>query len=235
MAAKKTATTQASSTTVDEKATPATAPEASGTSTEQAEPGTPGVADPATTGTETPTGESVAPAGSASTGEEQSAEMQALQPIIDQMDAGASSTGARAKLDAALGGLGETPAPTMVNGVYVGDKTYNEETGEWELDPNKAAPVRAEDIFDRIGNAFPFEAQRLVIEELARAVGLTADGTVDLPNGMPTKGKSTASLRTDVTGYGAYAGGKETAGPAPVAVGADGKSQLDQNDLDDGK
>lgn len=175
-----------------------------------------------------------------STIEEQSAEMQALQPIIDQMEAGGATSDARAKLDAALGGIGEAPAPTMVNGQYVGDKTYNAETGEWETDPNKAAPVRAEDIFDRIGNAFPFEAQRLVIEELARAVGLTADGTVDLPEGMPTKGKSTASLRTDVTGYGAYAGGKETAGPVPVEVGADGKSQLaDQplpaSDVDDGK
>lgn len=158
------------------------------------------------------------------TAPEQSAETQVLQPIIDQMEA-STNPDLEAKIAQATGGLVE-PQPTMVNGQYVGDKKLVD--GEWVPDPDKAAPpVRAEDIFDRIGNAFPFEAQRLVLEELARAVGLTAEGTMNLPDGMPTRGKSTASLRTDVTGYGAYAGGKETAGPVPVPVGTDGTAQVD--------
>lgn len=164
---------------------------------------------------------------------EPSPDMAAVQPIIDVMEAN-TDTDATAKVEAALGGIGETPAPTMVNGKYVGDKKLVD--GEWVDDPDKAVQaVRPEDIFDRIGNAFPHEAQRLVIEELARAVGLTAEGTQNLPDTMPTRGKSTASLRTDLTGHGAYAGGKTQDGPVPVPVGADGKSQLDDADLDDGK
>ncbi|WP_055128535.1 hypothetical protein [Pseudomonas mediterranea] len=216
--------------------TPATEQEKTQTTaapTEQAvDKSEPGVADPATTGTADPL-TTPAPDSTSEKTAEPSAEMEVLQPIIDSMDANTNSD-ARAKIDAALGGIGETPAPTMVNGRYVGDKKFNQETGEWEADPDKVQAVRPEDIFDRIGNAFPHEAQRLVIEELARAVGLTADGTVDLPDGMPTRGKSTASLRTDLTGHGAYAGGKSQEGPAPVPVGTDGKAQVDV-DLDDGK
>ena len=211
MAAKKTTTTQAVEPTAEDKSQP-------------------GVADPATTGTADPL-TTPAPESSGETTNEPSAELEVLKPIIDSMDANTDSD-ARAKIDAALGGIGETPAPTMVNGKYVGDKKLV--NGEWVDDPDKVAAVRAEDVFDRIGNAFPFEAQRLVIEEIARAVGLTADGTVNLPDGMPTRGKSTASLRTDLTGHGAYAGGKEQTGPAPVAVGTDGNAQVDV-DLDDGK
>lgn len=205
--------------------TPAQATEPTADKTE------PGVADPATTGTADPL-TTPAPAATESTGDEPSPDVTAVQPIIDAMDAGTDSS-AKSKIDAALGGIGETPAPTMVNGKYVGDKKLVD--GEWVDDPDKAQAFRAEDIFDRIGNAFPHEAQRLVLEELARAVGLTAEGTQSLPDDMPTRGKSTASLRTDLTGYGAFAGGKETAGPAPVPVGRDGKSQLDDTDVDDGK
>ena len=85
----------------------------------------------------------------------------------------------------ALGGVGETPPPTMVNGKSVIGKRLNENTGEWEDDPEaEESPVRAADIFDRIGEAFPHERQRLVIEEIARAAGLGDDST-DLPEGMP--------------------------------------------------
>lgn len=191
----------------------------------------PGVADPATTGTADPL-TTPAPATTEGTDSETSPDIAAVQPIIDSMEANTSSD-AKSKIDAALGGIGETPAPTMVNGKYVGDKKLVD--GEWVDDPDKVQAVRPEDVFDRIGNAFPNEAQRLVLEEIARAAGLTAEGTVDLPEGMPTRGKSTASLRTDLTGYGAFAGGKDTAGPAPVPVGRDGKSQLSDTDVDDGK
>jgi|SRR5215217_6184666 len=120
--------------------------------------------------------------------------------------------------------------PTMVNGKFVGNKTFNDKTGEWEVDPD-AAPaeggVRAEDIFDRIGDAFPHETQRLVIEEIALRAGITAQDSQDLPDNFPTGGKSTASMRTDLTGRGAYAGGRGTKGPAPVAPGADGGARVD--------
>lgn len=125
----------------------------------------------------------------------------------------------------ALGGVGETPPPTMVNGKSVIGKRLNENTGEWEDDPEaEESPVRAADIFDRIGEAFPHERQRLVIEEIARAAGLGDDAT-DLPEGMPTS-KSTASLRTDVSGFGGYAAGGGV-GARPVAPGKDGKAQAE--------
>lgn len=121
-----------------------------------------------------------------------------------------------------LAHAGDTPKPHMVNGRSVVGKVYDEQTEQWVDDPDGAAAVRPADIFDRIGEAFPHEAQRLVIEELARQLGLGED-TTDLPEDMPTL-KSTASLRTDVSGYGRFTGGGP--GVKPVAPGADGKAQV---------
>lgn len=115
----------------------------------------------------------------------------------------------------------------MVNGRYVGDKKLNEKTGEWEDDADAVATAgarRPSDIFDRIGDAFLHEAQRRVIEEIARAAGL-GDDTTDLPEGMPTS-KSTASLRTDVSGFGGYAAGGGV-GARPVVPGKDGEAQAE--------
>lgn len=124
---------------------------------------------------------------------------------------------------AATGSFGES-RPTMVNGKFVGDKKFNEATGEWEADPDAAAAEdapRVEDIFDRIGNAFTHEAQRLVIEEIALRAGITAGGSQTLPENMPTGGKSTASMRTDLTGRGAFAGGRGTSGEVVPAATSD--------------
>lgn len=148
----------------------------------------------------------------------------AIAPVIEGME---DQPEVQERVRQALGNAGETPKPTMVNGRYVGDKKFNEKTGEWEDDEDAAATAgarRPSDIFDRIGDAFLHEAQRLVIEEIARAAGL-GDDTTDLPEGMPTS-KSTASLRTDVSGFGGYAAGGGV-GARPVAPGKDGKAQAE--------
>lgn len=148
----------------------------------------------------------------------------AIAPVIEGME---DQPEVKERVRQALGNAGETPKPTMVNGRYVGDKKLNEETGEWEDDADAVATAgarRPSDIFDRIGDAFLHEAQRLVIEEIARAAGL-GDDTTDLPEGMPTA-KSTASLRTDVSGFGGYAAGGGV-GARPVAPGKDGKAQVE--------
>jgi len=126
-----------------------------------------------------------------------------------------------AALEQQASSYGET-RPTHVNGKYVGDKRLNEKTGEWEADPDAVAAeggTRPEDIFDRIGNAFPHEAQRLVIEEIALRAGMTAESSQDLPDNYPTGGKSTASLRSDLTRSGG-----ETSGPVPVPPGENGEA-----------
>lgn len=148
----------------------------------------------------------------------------AVAPVIEGME---DQPEVQERVRQALGNAGETPKPTMVNGRYVGDKKLNEDTGEWEDDEEAVATAgarRPSDIFDRIGDAFLHEAQRLVIEEIARAAGLV-DDTTDLPEGMPTS-KSTASLRTDVSGFGGYAAGGGV-GARPVAPGKDGKAQAE--------
>lgn len=148
----------------------------------------------------------------------------AIAPVIEGME---DQPEVQERVRQVLGNAGESPKPTMVNGRYVGDKKFNEKTGEWEDDEDAAATAgarRPSDIFDRIGDAFLHEAQRLVIEEIARAAGL-GDDTTDLPEGMPTS-KSTASLRTDVSGFGGYAAGGGV-GARPVAPGKDGKAQAE--------
>ena len=148
----------------------------------------------------------------------------AIAPVIEGME---DKPEVKERVRQALGNAGETPKPTMVNGRYVGDKKLNEKTGEWEDDEDAvdtAGARRPSDIFDRIGDAFLHEAQRLVIEEIARAAGM-GDDTTDLPEGMPTS-KSTASLRTDVSGFGGYAAGGGV-GARPVAPGKDGKAQAE--------
>lgn len=148
----------------------------------------------------------------------------AIAPVIEGIE---DQPEVQERVRQALGNAGETPKPTMVNGRYVGDKKFNEKTGEWEDDADAVATAgarRPSDIFDRIGDAFLHEAQRLVIEEIARAAGL-GDDTTDLPEGMPTS-KSTASLRTDVSGFGGYAAGGGV-GARPVAPGKDGKAQAE--------
>lgn len=148
----------------------------------------------------------------------------AIAPVIEGME---DQPEVQERVRQALGNAGESPKPTMVNGKYVGDKKFNEKTGEWEDDEDAVATAgarRPSDIFDRIGDAFLHEAQRLVIEEIARAAGL-GDDTTDLPEGMPTS-KSTASLRTDVSGFGGYAAGGGV-GARPVAPGKDGKAQAE--------
>lgn len=148
----------------------------------------------------------------------------AIAPVIEGME---DQPEVQERVRQALGNAGETPKPTMVNGRYVGDKKLNEKTGEWEDDEDAvdtAGARRPSDIFDRIGDAFLHEAQRLVIEEIARAAGM-GDDTTDLPEGMPTS-KSTASLRTDVSGFGGYAAGGGV-GARPVAPGKDGKAQAE--------
>jgi len=147
----------------------------------------------------------------------------AIAPVIEGME---DQPEVQERVRQVLGNAGESPKPTMVNGRYVGDKKLNEKTGEWEDDEDAVATAgarRPSDIFDRIGDAFLHEAQRLVIEEIARAAGL-GDNTTDLPEGMPTS-KSTASLRTDVSGFGGYAAGGGV-GARPVAPGKDGKAQV---------
>uniref|UniRef100_A0A6M3X5R0 Uncharacterized protein n=1 Tax=viral metagenome TaxID=1070528 RepID=A0A6M3X5R0_9ZZZZ len=123
----------------------------------------------------------------------------------------------------AISGADFSPKPTMVNGKSVAGKVYDGEKDEWVDGPSAAASVRASDVFDRIGEAFPHERQRMVIEEIARAAGLSDDST-DLPEGQPTGAKSTASLRTDVSGYGRFTGGGP--GVTPVEPGKDGKAQV---------
>lgn len=148
----------------------------------------------------------------------------AIAPVIEGME---DQPEVQERVRQALGNAGETPKPTMVNGRYVGDKKLNEKTGEWEDDADAVATAgarRPSDIFDRIGDAFLHEAQRLVIEEIARAAGM-GDNTTDLPEDMPTS-KSTASLRTDVSGFGGYAAGGGV-GARPVAPGKDGKAQVE--------
>ena len=148
----------------------------------------------------------------------------AVAPVIEGME---DQPEVKERVRQALGNAGETPKPTMVNGRYVGDKKFNEKTGEWEDDEDAVATAgarRPSDIFDRIGDAFLHEAQRLVIEEIARAAGM-GDDTTDLPEGMPTS-KSTASLRTDVSGFGGYAAGGGV-GARPVSPGKDGKAQAE--------
>lgn len=205
-----TATTQASSTETSKPASTATAPE-------QLTGG-----DPAAVVTDAPT-EQTKPAAEAQASQDEAVE-EAIAPAIQGRE---NDPVIKSRMEQTLGGVGATPQPTMVNGVYVGDKTYNDKTGKWESDPEKAAVSRrAADIFDRIGEAFPHERQRLVVEEIARAAGLSND-SVDLPDGMPAV-KSTASLRTDVSGFGRFTGGGP--GVAPVEVGGDGTAQVDPAD-----
>lgn len=152
---------------------------------------------------------------------ETSAAQAAIAPAIQGVE---DNPEVKERVRVALGNAGDTPAPTMVNGEYVGGKVYDEAKGEYVEDPDAAASgVRAADIFDRIGEAFPHERQRLVVEEIARFVGMGED-TTDLPEGMPTA-KSTASLRTDVSGHGRFTGGG--VGPKPVEPGQDGKAQVE--------
>lgn len=152
-----------------------------------------------------------------------SPEQVAIQPVLD---ASGNSDEVKERARVALANAGETPRPTMVNGVYVGGKVYDEATDTWVDDPD-ATPdaVRAEDIFDRIGNAFQWERQRMVLEEIVRMIldGQDGTSTQELPEGMPTR-KSTASLRTDVSGYGGYAGGGP--GPRPIPTGDKGQAQV---------
>lgn len=82
-------------------------------------------------------------------------------------------------------------APTMVNGQYVGDKSLHGD--KWVVDPAKVVPAaRPLDIFDRIGLATPSEALRKVLEEIARAAGMTYDNSQEQP-----AAKSTPSVRSD--------------------------------------
>jgi membrane protein involved in colicin uptake len=145
----------------------------------------------------------------------------AIQPAIEGVE---EQLEVKARVRNTLGGVGDTPRPQMVNGRSVVGKVYDEESEEWVDDPDAAATagVRASDIFDRIGDAFPHEAQRRVVEEIARAAGM-GEETTDLPDGMPSL-KSTASLRTDASGHGLYTGGGP--GVKPVAPGKDGKAQV---------
>lgn len=143
---------------------------------------------------------------------------QAIKPAVEGVE---ENPEVKARVRQTLAHAGDTPKPHMVNGRSVVGKVYDEQTEQWVDDPDEAAVVRPADIFDRIGEAFPHEAQRLVIEELARQLGLGED-TTDLPEDMPTL-KSTASLRTDVSGHGRFTGGGP--GVKPVAPGVDGKAQ----------
>ena len=149
------------------------------------------------------------------------ADAAAIAPVIEGVE---DQPEVQGRVRQALGNAGETPKPTMVNGRYVGDKKLNEKTGEWEDDEDAAGARRPSDIFDRIGDAFLHESQRRVIEEIARFVGM-GNESADLPDGMPAL-KSTASLRTAVSGFGGYAGGGGV-GARPVAPGKDGKSQAE--------
>lgn len=65
----------------------------------------------------------------------------------------------------------EATQPTMVNGKFVGDKTFDEATGKWVLDPAKTAPVQTETLLDRIKGAFPNERQQAVFTELLNVLG----------------------------------------------------------------
>jgi len=89
-------------------------------------------------------------------------------------------------------------APTMVNGVSVVGKKLNEAGDAYEHDPEalRAEDSQVSDLFDRIGGAFTNEAQRRVIEELARYLGAERHDTTSLPEGMHAE-KSLASLRQD--------------------------------------
>lgn len=201
-----TATTQASSTETSKPASTATAPE-------QLTGG-----DPAAVVTDT--AEQTKP----DTGDQASQDKAVEEAIAPAIQGREEDPVIKSRMEQTLGDAGGTPPPTMVNGVYVGDKTYNDKTGKYETDPEKAAATRrAADIFDRIGEAFPHERQRLVVEEIARAAGLS-NKSLDLPDGMPAV-KSTASLRTDVSGHGRFTGGGP--GVAPVEVGKDGTAQVD--------
>ena len=52
----------------------------------------------------------------------------AIAPVIEGME---DQPEVQERVRQALGNAGETPKPTMVNGRYVGDKKFNEKTGEW--------------------------------------------------------------------------------------------------------
>jgi len=147
---------------------------------------------------------------------------EAIAPAIEGVE-DQPEVKARVQRAMAISGASYEPKPTMVNGRSVAGKSYDAEKDEWVDDPAAAATVRASDIFDRIGEAFPHERQRMVIEELARYAGMTDDST-DLPEGQPTGAKSTASLRTDVSGFGRFTGGGP--GVTPVDPGKDGKAQV---------
>ncbi len=166
-------------------------------------------------------------------GPDQDAISSAVQDAVAPAIAGVEDNPAiQERARVALGNVGETPAPTMVNGKYVGDKVFDQDKNEWVDNPDAAAArVRPADIFDRIGEAFPHERQRLGIEEIARAAALSTEST-DLPEGMPAA-KSTASLRTDVSGHGRFTGGGE--GVRPIDVGTDGKAQVEPVDTETSK
>ena len=186
-------------------------------------------AKPAATKTSKPAEETKA----SQTSTDKSPEEQALQPVLDAAGENPSSE-LKQRVDQTLANVGETPAPTMVNGVYVGNKKFNEETGLYEADPEAttSAATRPSDIFDRIADATHHEGLRRVLEEIARFAGMTPENTVDLPEGMSAV-KSTASLRTDASGYGGYAAGGPGARPLPP--GRDGKAQVqvEDNEPDD--
>lgn len=178
-------------------------------------------ADQAANKTATKPRGSKAKAKTATKQEEDSEAKQAIAPAIEGVE---ENPEVKARVRQALAHAGDTPTPTMVNGKSVAGKVYDEKTDKWVDDPDTVAPaVRAADIFDRIGEAFPHETQRLVIEEIARFAGMGEDET-DLPEGMPAL-KSTASLRTDVSGHGRFTGGGP--GVKPVPVGTDGKAQVE--------
>lgn len=152
---------------------------------------------------------------------------QAAAPIL----AVDSSAELKAKVNSVLGGVGATPQPTTVNGRDVTGKKLADDGESWVDDPDYTAPAgaRAADIFDRIGDAVQHEPLRLVLEEIVHLIfggnaEKAAKETLSLPEGMNNL-KSTASLRTDITGYGAYAGSDVT-GPGVADVKPDGTAAV---------
>jgi hypothetical protein len=115
----------------------------------------------------------------------------------------AAAVAERAKID--LRQRGVVPQPETVNGKSVIGKKLNDAGTEWVDDPDYVAPSGAVSTFyDRIGLAFTNEAQRLVVEELARHLGIDDDADAELqtlPEGMSSV-KSVASQRQDLNKLG---------------------------------